>query len=61
MSGICDCGLTEFGRDVMRRMSELEMIVDLAHASKGLMSDILDLPSHECTLSQRRANVTSVL
>ncbi|MCG8588316.1 MAG: membrane dipeptidase [Proteobacteria bacterium] len=35
-------GLTPFGRRVIERMSELGMIVDLAHASPKLFDDALD-------------------
>lgn len=35
-------GLTDFGRDVVRRMNSLGMIVDLAHVSVPTMNDALD-------------------
>ncbi len=34
-------GLTEFGRDIIRRMEESRMIVDIAHASPAVVDDIL--------------------
>lgn len=43
MSGVCNCGLLDFGKQVLRRMKELGMIADLAHASIPLMDDILNL------------------
>lgn len=47
-------GLTEFGREVIGRMNDLGMIVDISHASKGAVSDALAassnpiIASHSC-------------
>jgi len=38
-------GLTEFGRDVVRRMNELGVIVDLSHVSAETMAAALDTTS----------------
>lgn len=43
-SGECQCGLSPFGRRAMKRIRELGMIVDLAHASHMLIRDIVSLP-----------------
>lgn len=41
MHGIEKGGLTDFGRDIIRRMERRGMIVDIAHASPAVVNEIL--------------------
>lgn len=36
-------GLTEFGREIIERIGELGMIIDLAHASPALIEDVVEI------------------
>lgn len=44
-------GLTPFGRQVIARMLALNMIIDLAHASEAMMTDILAMVDRPVILS----------
>ncbi len=44
-------GLTEFGRRVIRRMEELRITVDLAHAAPALIDDVLDITTRPVLVS----------
>src|SRR5260370_29512164 len=41
MHGVAKGGLTPLGRQVVRRMEALGMVVDLAHASHAAVADVL--------------------
>lgn len=44
-------GLTEFGKNALRRMEKLEMIIDLTHASSKLTEDVLNICSRPVMVS----------
>lgn len=44
-------GLTDFGRDVIVRMDELNMIIDLAHASPKTIDDVLEITDRPVIVS----------
>lgn len=48
-------GLTDFGKDVIRRMNRLGMVVDLAHVSPKVMHDTLDVSSAPVVWSHSNA------
>lgn len=56
LHGISNAGLTEFGRDVIRRANELGVIIDVAHASPQMVSDVLELSSAPTILSHGGVN-----
>lgn len=39
--GVSHEGLTDFGKDVIKRMNELGMIIDVAHSSEAIIDDVL--------------------
>ena len=54
-------GLTDFGRDVVRKMNELGMIIDISHASPSAVEEVLKvttdpvIASHSCVRALCRA------
>ncbi len=48
-------GLSSFGKDVIRRMNRLGMVVDLAHVSPKVMHDTLDVTSAPVVWSHSNA------
>jgi microsomal dipeptidase-like Zn-dependent dipeptidase len=51
LHGVNRGGLTDFGRAVVARAGELELIIDLAHASPTMVSEVLDLSERPVMMS----------
>ncbi|MCG6957171.1 MAG: dipeptidase [Gemmatimonadetes bacterium] len=49
--GLAKGGLTPFGRQVVERMEELGIVVDLAHASPALIDDVLAMATRPVIVS----------
>jgi microsomal dipeptidase-like Zn-dependent dipeptidase len=49
--GVTKGGLTEFGRQVVQRMQEQHLIVDLAHASPRVVDDVLAMATQPVVVS----------
>jgi membrane dipeptidase len=49
--GISKSGITEFGKQVIKKMEEKSMIVDLAHASPKLIDDVLAMATKPVVVS----------
>lgn len=53
--GVQKNGLTPFGRDVVRRMEELGMAIDLAHGAPALLDDVLAVAEKPLIISHTGA------
>ena len=51
LHGTSGDGLTDFGRQVIQRADDLEMIIDVAHSSPRMVEDVLSLTSRPVILS----------
>ncbi len=51
LHGVGGTGLTDFGRAVVRRADELGLIIDVAHASPKMVSEVLELSERPVVLS----------
>jgi membrane dipeptidase len=51
-------GLTSFGRDVVRRLEEKKMLVDLAHASPKVIDDVLAMAQRPVVVSHTGVQAT---
>lgn len=49
--GVSKGGLTDFGRQVVGRMEERHILIDLAHASPQLIDDVLDVATRPVVVS----------
>lgn len=51
LHGQSKAGLTEFGREVIKRANELELVIDVAHSSPQMVRDVLALSTRPLILS----------
>jgi microsomal dipeptidase-like Zn-dependent dipeptidase len=51
LHGESGAGLSDFGREVIRRADELELIIDIAHASPQMVRDVLAITQRPVILS----------
>ncbi len=51
LHGISQAGLTDFGKDAVREMERLEIIVDVAHSSPAVVRDVLDIATKPFVVS----------
>jgi membrane dipeptidase len=51
LHGVSNAGLTDFGRDVIRRMDERGLIIDVAHSSPQVVEDVLAMTDSPLVVS----------
>jgi len=51
LHGVSQAGLTEFGRQVVRELERLEIIIDVAHSSPAVVDDVLEMVSRPVVVS----------
>ena len=51
LHGINQEGLTDFGRQVVRELERLEIIIDVAHSSPAVVDDVLEMASRPVVVS----------
>ncbi len=51
LHGISQAGLTDFGRDAVREMERLEIMVDVAHSSPAVVRDVLAMSTMPIVVS----------
>ncbi len=51
LHGVSKSGLTEFGREAVRRANELGIIIDIAHASPAVVTEVLEISAAPVILS----------
>lgn len=56
--GVSKGGLTELGRQVVRRMQELHIVVDLAHLAPAGMEEVLDMATRPVVVSHTGVQAT---
>lgn len=51
LHGISREGLTDFGRQAVKKLNELSVVIDLSHSSPAVVDDILELTTRPCVVS----------
>lgn len=54
-------GLSPFGKDVIRRMNELGMMIDLSHASKKTFYDVMEISTKPVLVSHSNAAALTLI